>query len=292
MSDTFFNESFRNMYSDVLRTELQQKGSVLLDKVTIEMDLKGKNYFMDQVQKRTAKKKSGRLENHEITSPETERRKIVPQTIYDAIGIDKFDEPKMVVNPDSKYIVTQKYAIGRSIDEDIYDAARGTAYTGETGGTSVTLPSTSKIAHGSSGLTFAKINDALEILNDAHVSQDEDKFMLVCPRQIKELLSLDEITNIDYATKKSLYDGMPGRLLGFTFVPFDKNLTYSTGTTTITRYLMAFTRSAIGWGYEIPLFTRIDELKEKHYAKQIYSALSGGATRLIDGGVVEIACQE
>ena len=50
--------------------------------------------------------------------------------------------------------------MGRAMDDAIISAATGNALGGVSGGTTIALPSAQKVAHGSAGLTLAKLLDA------------------------------------------------------------------------------------------------------------------------------------
>ena len=52
------------------------------------------------------------------------------------------------------------------MDDEIISALIGSANTGKTGSTSVALPAAQKIAHGSAGLTIAKLVEAKQKLDE------------------------------------------------------------------------------------------------------------------------------
>jgi len=108
--------------------------------------------------------------------------------------------------------------MGRAQDEAIIAAINGTAYTGVDGSTSVALPSTCKIAHGSAGLTIAKLRTAKKMLDEANVDPMEPRFIAVTAEQVEDLLSTTEVTSIDYNTVHSLVQGSIDTFMGFKFI--------------------------------------------------------------------------
>ncbi len=78
--------------------------------------------------------------------------------------IDKQDQVRTLIDPTSSYAQAAAFALGRSMDDEIISAVSGNAFSGETGSTTVALPSAQKITEsGTDGLTLAKLRSAKEI---------------------------------------------------------------------------------------------------------------------------------
>ena len=58
--------------------------------------------------------------------------------------IDKQDQVRTLIDPTSSYAQAAAFALGRAMDDEIISAISGNAFSGETGSTTVALPSCSK----------------------------------------------------------------------------------------------------------------------------------------------------
>ena len=139
----------------------------------------GKNAFFDQVGVATAVKRTTRHgDTPQIDTPHSRRRVSLVDYEY-ADLIDNQDKIRTLIDPTSSYALAAAYALGRAQDDEIIAAASGTAFTGETGSTSTTLPSAQKITEsGTDGLTIAKLRNAKEILDSASVDPSISRYIL------------------------------------------------------------------------------------------------------------------
>ena len=104
------------------------------------------------------------------------------------------------------------------MDDEIISAISGTAYSGETGSTSVPLGVAQKITEaGTDGLTIAKLRNAKEILDSADVDPSIPRYIAVGPKQISDLLGTTQVTSSDFNTVKALANGEVNSFLGFNF---------------------------------------------------------------------------
>jgi hypothetical protein len=115
--------------------------------------------------------------------------------------IDDADKVRMLIDPTSSYARAAAAAIGRAQDDVIIDALGGTAKTGKDGTTS--FPSGQKIAHGSAGLTIAKLVTAKKLLDAQSVDPSIKRYIVVSPEQIEDLLNNTTVTSSDFNTVDS-----------------------------------------------------------------------------------------
>ena len=101
--------------------------------------------------------------------------------------IDDQDKVRLLADPTSTYAMAAGAAMGRAMDDVVIAALIGTASTGSSGTTSTTLPAGQKIAHGSAGLTIAKLISAKKILDEADVDPSIKRWIAVAPEQIEDL---------------------------------------------------------------------------------------------------------
>ena len=283
--------AFVQQYSSNVQMLSQQMGSLLRGVVDVE-SVVGKNAFFDQVGKTTAVLRTSRhSDTPQIDTPHSRRR--VSLADYEwADLIDNADKVRLLIDPTSSYAKTAAAAMGRAMDDVIIAALGGTAYTGETGSTSVSLPSGQKpySASQTDGLTVAKLLKAKELLDLADVDPSLPRFIVVGPKQISDLLNTTEVKSSDFNTVKALAQGQLDSFLGFKFIV--SNRLKFDATNTDDRLAYAFTSDAIKLAVGQDVIARIDERADKSYSTQVYYAMSIGATRMEEEKVVEIACDE
>lgn len=283
--------AFVQQYSSNVQMLSQQMGSLLRGVVDVE-SVVGKNAFFDQVGKTTAQLRTSRhADTPQLDTPHSRRR--VSLADYEwADLIDNADKVRLLIDPTSSYAKAAAAAMGRAMDDVVIAALGGTAYTGETGSTSVALPSGQKpySASQTDGLTITKLLEAKKILDLADVDPSLPRFFLCGPRQISNLLGTTQITSSDFNTVKALAQGQIDSFLGFKFIVSNR-LAFD-ATNTDDRLCYAFTSDAIKLAVGQDVLARIDERADKSYSTQVYYAMSIGATRMEEEKVVEIACDE
>lgn len=282
--DTIFAKQYGNLVSLLA----QQKGSRLRNTVTVKTGVNAEETYMDQLSAFSALAKSGRLAQTNPTAADFARRRIALEDYYIAKAIDKQDDIRTLADPTSAFVQNGMNGMGRQIDDLVIAAASGTAYTGKTGGTSTVLPSAQKVAVGSTNLTLAKWLSALEVLNANDVDPTEEKFLIIGSSQLSALLNTTEIKSADYNSVKALVQGTIDTYLGCKVIRSERLATDDSDS----RLCLLYTKSAIGLAVGQDVVSRIDELPNQHYAKQVYFSLSMGASRLEEEKVVEIACSE
>jgi hypothetical protein len=66
------------------------------------------------------------------------------------------------------------------------------------------LPSGQKIAHGSAGLTIAKLISAKKIMDQNSVDPSIERYIVVSPEQIEDLLNTTSVTSADFNSVNTL----------------------------------------------------------------------------------------
>lgn len=199
--------------------------------------------------------------------------------------IDDEDKVRMLVSPESHYAKSGANSMARAFDDLIIAAATGNAVDGD--GSNVALPAGQKIAHGSAGLTLAKLISAKEILDGNDVDPDEERFFVLGSQQVSNLLNTTEVKSADYNSIKALVQGDIDTFMGFKFLRSERLNLASTQ-----RKCFAFTKGALGLGIGKDVSTKIDLRPDKSYAHQVYLSFVAGATRVQDECVVEVLCTE
>jgi hypothetical protein len=283
--------AFVQQYSSNVQMLSQQMGSVLRGVVDVE-SVTGKSAFFDQVGKTTAVVRSSRhADTPQIDTPHSRRRVTLADYEW-ADLIDNTDKVRLLIDPTSSYAKAAAAAMGRAMDDVIIAALGGTAYTGETGSTSVALPAAQKpySSSQSDGLTITKLLEAKRLLDAADVDPSLQRYLVCGPKQIGDLLGTTQVTSSDFNTVKALAQGQVDSFLGFQFIV--TNRLKLDATNTDDRLAYAFTADAIKLAIGQDVLARIDERADKSYSTQVYYAMSIGATRMEEEKVVEIACDE
>ena len=274
-------------YSNNVQMLSQQKGSLLRNTVDAETVV-GKNAFFEQVGVATAVKRVSRHgDTPQIDTPHSRRRVSMVDYEY-ADLIDKQDQVRTLIDPTSSYAQAAAFALGRAMDDEIIGARSGNAFAGETGSTPVALPAAQKITEsGTDGLTLAKLRSAKEKFDSASVDPSIQRYLVVGPTQISDLLNTTQVTSSDFNTVKALVNGEINQFLGFTFVTSNRLSIASSK-----RLCLAYAGDGIKLALGQDIMTRIDERSDKGYATQVYVCMTMGATRMEEEKVVTIEAHE
>ena len=286
--------AFVQQYAANVMMLAQQKGSKLRDAVRVE-NVTGKQAFFDQIGATAARRRTSRHSDTPRMDTPHARRRCSLEDFDWADMIDQEDKVRLLIDPTSTYAKSAANAMGRAMDEVIVDAIRGTAFTGETGSTSVALPAGQKIAAGGTGLTMAKLIATKKLMDQADIDSD-GRYIAVTSSQLADLLNTTQITSADFNTVKALVQGDVETFLGFNFIRVDG---LRIDGTKIVPIITATDRACVAWqrdqvvlGVGAQPGARISERADKNYATQVIYSMSIGAARLQETGVVEVGCVE
>lgn len=277
-------KAFVQQFQDNLIHLAQQKGSRLRGSVN-EQSVTGEKFHFERLGTVAAVAKTTRHTNTPVLDVPHSRRTATMSDYHWADLIDNEDKVRMLVTPESHYARSGANAMARAIDDLIITAATGNATDGD--GSTVALPSGQKIAHGSTGLTLAKLITIKEILDGNDVDPDDERFLVLGSKQISDLLNTTEIKSSDYNSVKALVQGDIDTFMGFKFLRSER-----LGLASTTRTCFAFTKSAMGLGIGSDVKTSIDIRYDKSLAHQVYLSFVAGATRIQDECVVQVDCTE
>jgi len=284
---TQITTAFVNQFSANVQMLSQQMGSLLRNAVDTE-SVNGEKAFFDQVGQAAAVLRTSRHADTPLVETPHTRRMVTMSDYEYADLIDDSDKVRLLVDPTSTYSRAAAAAMGRAMDDVIITAALGTSQTGKDGSTSTTLPAGQKIAHGSAGLTIAKLVSAKELLDAASVDPSIPRHIIVSPKQISDLLNNTTVTSSDFNTVKALAQGEISSFVGFNFIVSNRLNTDSNSD----RQVIAFAQDGIKLAVGKEPAARIDERADKSYSTQVYYCQTIGATRMEEEKVVEIACNE
>jgi len=288
MAETI-DQYFVNQYQNTIRMLCQQADSRLEGTTIPPIKQNAEYLFWERLGATEAIELNTRHGDTPNIEQDHSRRRSEAQAYVWATLLDRADVGRMLVDPKGPYQVAAKNAMNRRKDRIILAALGGSAYAGKNGGTAVVLPTAQKVAHGSVGMTIAKLLSAKQILDEGE-APPEDRYF-VCPSEsIIDLLGTTEITNADYNTVRALATGQIDTFLGFKFI--QSELVYlENSSSTTTWYNYAYCKGAIGYGNIEDVTVRLTERADKNYAWQPYVSMDMGATRVEECMVVEVASQ-
>lgn len=155
---------------------------------------------------------------------------------------EKFDQSQ---DPTSSLVLAHTKAVNRGLYDRILGVKKtnsgfsiagggilGKIYEGKNPNSTKSLPGGNFIAHGSEGLTAAKLRAATEAmeLEDFGLETDQEIFGLITPKQKTDLinLALETKASLNPFDVENIREGKPGRLLGINWlfsnrVPTDSN---------------------------------------------------------------------
>jgi hypothetical protein len=281
---------FVQQWDNAIRAEAAQRDSRLMGTVTDRGSITGEAFTINFLSDDGSALPANSVRHGDTEwSLETHSARVVNMAdFYQAVPLDRNDIPKMLVNPvtGGDYMTQLMKRRNRRIDKIIYDAARGSQLQKD--GSSVALPATQKIAHGSTGFTKAKLLGTKKIFrrNEADEEAGEDLYIAYNDEMLEDILTDTTLTSADYMAVQMLQaGGVARRWMGFNWVPY--NGIYNDGST---YYTIAWAKSGIhcGKGFEEGSVTRRGDKKDTW---QVSMGASYGAGRQDEKKVVEVAFQ-
>jgi len=285
------DQSFISQFSDNIHLLLEQQGSKLRKVFPVEM-AKGEKHFFERLGNFTASEVVGRLAETNLQDPAHSRRMATVKRYEASTYLDDLDKFKLLIDPTSDYAKKLANAHGKQYDRVVIDAILGTASTGKDGsGSQAFDTSNNQIAHGSAGLTVAKFNQALRILEAAEVDVDVEKlYLLVGARGVEDLLgdTSNQFTSFDFQATKVLADGKLPQFRGVNIVRTQRIPDETSGTTF--RALLC-TEDVVKIAMAHDMMVKVGERVDLNFAHQISTYMMYGAVRMEEARVVDILYQ-
>ena len=281
----------------------QQKPAKL--RMTCRMeDVTGSDMYVERIGPKDAQLRGARHGETPISDADHTRRKLtMADYVVPADLIDKPDKLKLLIDPQSVYAQNQTFSLNRAIDDVIITALFGPSYGGHTGATTINnydigecrlIESSGVIVTAGSdwsdttetGLTIAKLLTCKELMDNAEIDEDRQRYFLTNPHNINQLLNTTEVKSSDYNTVKALAQGFIDTYMGFKFIkstrlPADDT---DTGATKSAAYAQDALVLAIAEEPTVSISVRNDLLD----SIQVFSTLSIGCTRVEGPAVVGI----
>lgn len=194
---------------------------------------------------------------------------------------DIFDNATIKADEIKELAVEVSNAITRRLEQIIIDAQTGSGY----------VKANTDIAHGSAGLTIAKVLKAKKALDKKGVPSTERFFVCGAAQINDDLLATTQVTSGDYNSVKALVNGEINTFLGFTWkmvgdrdeggLPLDSNV----------RTCIAYHKASTGLAIGLENSTSIDWIPEKR-SWLAAADLKAGAVVIDPKGIILVKCQE
>ena len=272
MADTQ-NAVYAQAYGQNIMQLAQQKYSKLINTVYMKPNVRGKTFFQDQIGEWAMEIKGSRNTETPNNDPVLGRRMGIMIDYHDNRMLDRGDELKTISDPRSAYTIAAAQSLGRKIDEVIITAALGTAYSGETGSTSVTNGNI--VLATAASPTLARVIAVKKQFDDQDVEM-EDRYFVCTPTFLDNLLGTTQATSSDYNSVKALIRGELETWMGFNWIMSTRLAAISSSTLIGVAYQKYGLCAAMA---SSPL-VRTDERPDKSYSWQVYYELNMGAVRL------------
>ena len=269
---TSIAQAFVKQFEREVHEAYQRMGSKLRNTVRTKNNVQGASTVFQKVGKGTASTKA----RHGAVPVMNLDHTPVECTLYDFYAgdwVDRLDELK--TNIDERQIIANAgaYALGRKTDELIIaELNKSTNYAGSN----------------SDGLTKAKVLTAFELLGEADVPDDGQRYAVVGWKQWSQLLSIDEFANTQYVGPDELpWRGTQAkRWLGTLWMPHSG--LQATGGVRLCHW---FHKTAIGHASGADVKTDISWHGDRA-AHFVNNMMSQGAGLIDPAGVVTLRCLE
>jgi len=264
--------SFVKQFEAEVHLQYQRMGSKLRNTVRTKNNVKGSSTTFQKVGKGTASTKArhGKVPVMNIDHSPVECQL---SDYYAGDWVDELDEMK-TNNPERDIIARAgAYALGRKTDELVISRLdSSTNYAGD----------------GTDGLTKAKVLTAFEMLGNADVPDDGQRYAIIGWKQWSDLLGIQEFANADYIGDSELpWKGTQAkRWLGTLWMPHS-GLTLSSKI----RYCYWYHKTAIGHGVGSEVKTDITWHGDRA-SNFVSNSMSQGACMIDTSGVVSMRCLE
>lgn len=294
-----------NQYSTNIQLKLQQMGSVLRTCVMSGTHVGQQASPVDQFGAVVANKVTGRYNNMARVDAPTDRRWVFPQDYDLPQLIDSFDKLRLLIDPMSSYVTNATYALGRAMDSEVISGLVGTNFTGNSGGTSVSLPTTggpfttgqtvgvNTGAASATNLTVAKLRAAKKILmaNFAiDFTMQPDVYCAINATNHDTLLSEIQVVSTDFNVRPVLGEnGMVQSFMGINFVHTELLTTGTDDQSGTSTSVPMWVKSGAYLGIWGDVSTDISQRKDLQglpYQAYVYGTFGG--TRLEEKKVVQI----
>lgn len=280
-------QAFVQQWDSAIRLQAQQKESRLQMCVTDRGSITGESFTANRLAALEDTPANSVRHGDTVWSEATHSARVaIMQDFFQALPVDRNDEPKVLANPNGAYQESLVAAWNRRKDRVIFAALTGSAQSKD--GSTTAVPAGQTILHGSAGMTKTKIITARKLFrkNEADDLNGDELYIAYNSEMLEDILADTTLTSSDWMAVKMLQAGdIKGKWCGFNWVPYESiSLSGSTYTTA------AWSKSALhfGTGY---VEGSAGRRKDKKNTMQVDMGGSVGAVRIEEEKVVLVQFQ-
>lgn len=273
---------------------MQQEQTLIADAVTTDTYEGKAASVVEQFGEAEAQERTQRHADTPLLDLSQAKRWVHPKDYEWASLVDKQDKLRMRIEPTGAYTRAGAAAMNRSKDDVVLAAFFATAFVGENGTTSETFDTTNyqvgvNVGGTASSLNVAKLQNALVKFIQANKGDVMEALFAAIGRfEHDALLKEIQIVNKDYNGGAAvLENGRVRRFMGYDF-----RLTERLSITSGNRLIPAWRKSGMHLAVWQDMVARISERNDKGHAWQVYLCQTIGATRLEQGKVIQILCDD
>ena len=279
------DQNYIDQFSAGIHSLLEQDASRFKG-IFMEEHSSGEKHFFERLGSFTASEVVGRLQTTDLQDPAHSRRMATVKLYEASTYLDNLDKIKLLIDPASEYSIKLARAHGKNFDDVVIDALLNAAATGKSGAGTANLAAGNKVAAGGSGMTVAKFNTALRILEGFEVDVDSGNLMLaVGSHGIEDLLgdSSNQFTSFDFQENKVLATGNMPMFRGVKILRTQRIPDNGSD-----KRAIMFTDEAAKVAVGQDLQVKTAERPDLNFAQQVSTYMAIGAVRMEENQVVEI----
>lgn len=294
-------EAYVKMYTANVQAALNKVGGILAPLVSQATYMGEKAQVVNFLGKLEFVERDTVYQDTQIQEIEHTQKWISGREYDCAILVDRLDTLKMLYTPDSPYVERMREAYARKQDEIIMGKFYSDVKTGKDGLTASPFGSSNTIVYNGTGMLVAKLRALRKLIKKRHVNlRTVRPYIAVTSQQTDDLLGEVAVGSSDYNAVKPLVDGEVGSFMGFNFVPYEddgvstngKGIQQETIGGHVVRDCPCWVPEGMHWGSWSGLEISIDKRPDKNNIRQIHGTFTAGATRLEEGKVFMVQCQE
>jgi hypothetical protein len=211
-------------------------------------------------------------------------RVVLPTPYYAADSFSEEDIKRRLESPQTTLAAAFASQMGRTFDDIIIASWFAAAL--DSLGTSNAHPSGSQIGGATTAPSLDLVLTARELMAEADIDPDEEKYLVVSPNFITALLNDTKVGSADYNTVKAMVDGKVDTFMGFKFI--ESNRLTSPGGTPKQIYGCAFTKDSVGLAVNIEGKVKIGEDPSLSFDTIVQVQLDAGAVRIQDAKCIRV----
>lgn len=295
-------EHFVKMYTANVQAALNKKGGILMSLVSQGSYTGEKCQVVNFIGKVEFIERDTVYSDTKLQELEHTQKWVVGAEYDCAVLVDRLDTLKMIYDPTNPYVERFREAAARKQDEIVMSKFYADVKTGKDGTVASPFGSSNTVVHGNTGLLVAKLRALRKLIKKRHVDvRTVRPYIAVTAQQTDDLLGEVAVGSSDYNAVKPLVDGEVSSFMGFTFIPYEddgsslngKGIPQETaaGPHTI-RDCPCWVPEGMHYGSWEGLVITINNRADKNNIKQIHGTFTAGATRLEEGKVFMVQCQE